>query len=353
MNVLQVMTQPSKSMIDKVGTVPAALAVGYVGYKLLRTVWHGCHFILAHTLPGKDLAKSYKLINDMTTTNTRTKTTQEGSYIVISGTTNKGIGYAFAQEFAAAGFSLVLIGRGQEKLEAIATELKRSTPYCIDVKCLELLDLGNLGGTQESTAVVNQLLETVQELDIAGVVHAAGMETISTQFSNLSMDKNRMAINLNATTPVLLTQALLPKLTDRVHQKLAKRSMVIFVGAGAGLRPSPCLNVYAATKSLINFFSQALSVEFATSLDVLVTHPLGVATAMVDEQPDGLIMITPQQCAHASLRQLGGSWGQQWTNGWFFHEIQWSIMSRLPDVVYHNFFRMIIRKMEAIKNKKK
>jgi len=202
----------------KVGTVPSALAVGYVGWKLVRVVLHSFHFVIAHTTPGKNLSSSYGLIvsnnksnntNSNTNTNTNTNTninantntnTKEQSYIVVSGTTNRGIGYAFAQEFAAAGFSLLLIGRGQQKLETIAIELKKDCHQDIDVKCVEILDMGDIGG-HESTAV-QQLTMAVQNLDVAGVVHAAGMETMSWKFSDLSLHTNRMAINLNAASPV-------------------------------------------------------------------------------------------------------------------------------------------------------
>jgi short-subunit dehydrogenase len=158
------------------------------------------------------------------------------------------------------------------------------------------------------------------------------METLSHHFTDLSIPKNRLALSLNSATPVLLTQAILPKLTERVSSNRAP-------GASFGLRPSPHVNVYAATKSLVNYFSQGLSVEFAETLDVLLTHPLGVSSAMVDKKPDGLVIITPQQCVKASLQKLGTTWGRHWTNGWWFHEIQWALMSNAPDFVFNKIVK--------------
>merc|ERR1712032_1594056 len=129
---------------------------------------------------------------------------------------------------------------------------------------------------------------------------------------------------------------------------------VVFVAAGLALRPTPGVNIYAATKSMENFFGQALAVEFAATIDTVVVHPLGVSTSMMPEKPDGLVVISPRKCAKATLRQLGHSWARySWTNGWFFHELQWPIMANAPNFVFNKIWMEIMpAKMEKMEKTK-
>jgi hypothetical protein len=68
---------------------------------------HALCFIKAHALTWpKEYVACYGLVGKAA----------KNSYIIDSGTTNRGIGFAFAEELVRAGFSIILIGRGQERL---------------------------------------------------------------------------------------------------------------------------------------------------------------------------------------------------------------------------------------------
>ena len=255
---------------------PLALAacVGFTGIKLAGAAVRLLRFTYAHFLmPPQDLAARYGLKGS----------SPARSYVLVTGATNEGIGYAFAQEFATKGFSIALVGRGAKllvvaaKLKAFAAEKGKK----IEVMPIEITDLGSVGAATDAT--IPAIAKAMADVDVAGIVHGAGMETIgSGKFSDLSIEKNRTVMCVNAIAPVLITQALLPKLTARVESGASSRSALILVGAGAGLRAMDHgVNLYSATKGMVNFFGQSTSMEFEDSLDVLTTHPLGVSTAMV------------------------------------------------------------------------
>lgn len=310
------------------GGRPAALCLAYVAFRAARFALRCVRFVWAHFLQRPhDLAQRYG------------GGAASHSYVVVTGATSEGIGFAFCEEWADRGFSIALVGRSEGKLKAVADKLQaRMDRAGTGATVLKICaDLGNVGG--KGDGAVSDILSSLEGKDVAAVVHAAGVETIANPFTKNSIEYNREAINVNATAAVLLTQALLPQLVGRVEGGAAKRSAVIFVAAGLALRPAPGANLYAASKSMENFFGQAVAVEFAATVDSLVVHPLGVATAMVPEKPDGLSVITPQQCARASIRQLGHAWAAgSWTNGWFFHELQWGILQRAPSFAWHKMW---------------
>ena len=127
---------------------------------------------------------------------------------------------------------------------------------------------------------------------------------------------------------VLLTSEIMPRLQEW-NEKLELRGAVITVAAEADKLVFPGMNIYAATKALANNFTIAAGAEYQYSIDTLSINPLGVSNNnMVQEEPDGLVVITSEQCAIASMAQLLGR--KRETNGWWFHCIQHNIISSIP-----------------------
>jgi len=321
--------------------MPAALCMAYVSFKVLRLSCRVLSFIKAHFLQGTvDFPKRYAA-----------QGIASNSYVVVTGATSEGIGFAFCEEWVDKGFNIALVGRSINKLNSVADKLEtRMANLGSGAKVLKInADFGNVGAKEDQA--VATIVDALKDKDVAGVVHGAGIETLSVPFTNNSLDFNRQAINVNGTAAVLLTQALLPQFTQRVERGAAPKSALVFVAAGLALREAPGANIYAASKSMENFFGQAVQIEFEKFLDVVVVHPLGVATSMMPEKPDGLMVITPQQCARSTLRQLGHSYSHgSWTNGWWFHEVQWGLMSNAPNFLWRKIWMEIVpAKMEQSK----
>ena len=309
-----------------------AACVGFTGLKLAGVAIRFLRYIYAHLLmPRRDLAARYGLIDS----------TPARSYIVVTGANNEGIAYVFAQEFAAKGFSIALVGHtadtnGETKLLAVAAKLQEwaaGKGHSIQVMPIAIASLGNVGAANDSA--IPAIVKALEGVDVAGIVHGAGILTIG-KFDGNSMEQNRTILAVNAMAPVLITQALLPKLTARVASGASPRSALILIGSSLGLRASGHgMNLYSATKALVNFFGQSTSMEFEGSLDVLTAHPCIVSTTLLPMPVNGISVITPQQCARACLSKIGTFYVRHsWTNGYFTHELLWWLALSVPRVLY-------------------
>ena len=220
-----------------------ATLLGLAGFKVASFLYKAGRFVHAHFLTGlPDLAASYGA--------SAGGSAASSSFVVVTGATNEGIGYAFAQEFAAQGFSIALVGRGA-KLERVREKLAGQYPD-VEIRAIAVPDLGSVGGKDDPA--IGSIVGALGDDDVAGIVHAAGMETASRKFTDSDLPWNRTVLCVNALCPALLTHALLPKMTGRVARGEAKKSALVFVGAGFGLRPTSHVTLYSASKSFVHYF---------------------------------------------------------------------------------------------------
>ena len=85
----------------------------------------------------------------------------------ISGATS-GIGAAFARHFASEGYDLIITGRREAKIKALADELSRENDVKVEVVLIELSD----------TEEVESFLERLKDKDIDVLVNNAGFSTL-------------------------------------------------------------------------------------------------------------------------------------------------------------------------------
>ncbi|GAA1348844.1 SDR family oxidoreductase [Falsarthrobacter nasiphocae] len=188
--------------------------------------------------------------------------TQHRSYsghtILITGASS-GIGEALAREFASRGADVVLSARRQDRLEALAEEIRRDHGRRADVVPADLSD----------TDGVRQLLSTLdeREIRITGLINNAGFGKI-TPLHEQDPDEVHRMINLNVTALTDLTVALLPRLRSSTH------GLLVNIASVAAYQPIPEMAVYAATKAYVLSFTEALWAESrGTSLKVLAVSP--------------------------------------------------------------------------------
>jgi short-subunit dehydrogenase len=160
--------------------------------------------------------------------------------VLITGASS-GIGRAVANAFAGAGAELVLWGRNEERLAAVANEVEhkggRATWRAVD-----------LTHAAERNAAATALPDVLH-----GVVHSAG----TIQLGSLEELSERALHDqwlLNAHAPAMLTQALLPRLR-RSH------GHVLFINSGAGVHARAGWSGYAMTKHALKALADALREE--------------------------------------------------------------------------------------------
>lgn len=167
------------------------------------------------------------------------------NYTLITGA-SAGIGAVFAKQLAAEGRNLILSARRQDKLEALAQELRQQ--YGIDTQIVTA-DLATPEGSQALFAAISR-----QGWKVNGLINNAGFGDRGL-FSVLSLERQLQMIQLNVTSLVELTYRLLPSI--RQHSD----AFIINVASTAAFQAGPNMAVYYASKAFVLSFSEALHEE--------------------------------------------------------------------------------------------
>jgi len=163
-----------------------------------------------------------------------------------------GLGSAIADALAPT-HTLLLAGRPSDRLDALAARLGAPTWP------LDLTDADSI----EASA------EVLSELDV--LVHNAGV-SYPGRVAESSAEEWRATMEVNVVGAVALTLALLPALR-------AAKGHVIFINSGAGIKASPGLASYSASKFALRGFADALRSD-EPELRVTSVHPGRIDTEM-------------------------------------------------------------------------
>lgn len=156
-----------------------------------------------------------------------------------------GIGADIAREFARRGHDLVLVARNEQKLNALAAELKSMGANSTVIA----LDLGKAGAAQK-------LYDTVrsQPLVVETLVNNAGFG-LKGRFIKLPMEEQSEIVQLNIVT--------LTELCWLFGRDMAARGFgrILNVASVAAFQSGPEFSVYAATKAYVLILSESLDAE--------------------------------------------------------------------------------------------
>ena len=182
----------------------------------------------------------------------------EGKTAWITGASS-GIGAALAQEFAGRGARIVLSGRDEKRLAAVADGIDTETL----VLPFEVIDEAAMrAATEKATAW--------QGVDI--FVANAGISQRSPAVET-DMSVYRRIIDVDLTAQIAASQALLPHMTERGSGRL------IFISSIAGKVGVPMRTAYCAAKFGLIGYADALRAELSQSgVEVHVVCPGSVAT---------------------------------------------------------------------------
>lgn len=166
---------------------------------------------------------------------------------IVTGASS-GIGRALAVELARRGYDLCLVARRKTLLEELGSELMRD--HGVKTGALEL-DL-----TQPcSLAEIREYLHARNwEPDV--LVNNAGIGNTG-EFLGTDWEREREMLQLNIVALTELTKIVVPGM------KMRQYGRILNVASTAAFSPGPYCAVYAATKSYVLSFSQALNCELA------------------------------------------------------------------------------------------
>jgi hypothetical protein len=173
-----------------------------------------------------------------------------------------GLGMEYARLFAADRHDVVLVARRQDRLDALAAELRRA--HGVEARVIAA-DLAAAGGAR-------RVLDALASTSIDFLVNNAGFGT-SGAFAELPLERELGMIQVNVVALVTLTRTLLPAM-------IARRSgRILNVGSTAGFQPGPFMAGYYASKAFVNSFTEALWYELrGTGVTATVSCPGATAT---------------------------------------------------------------------------
>ena len=201
-----------------------------------------------------------------------------GATVIVTGA-SQGVGAATARAFAARGANLVLIARGQDKLDALAGELDLGNR--VMVAPLDVTDIAGFG----------KLLTRADELfgSVDVLVNNAGFHSRGKVESVAAEDIARM-IDVNLKAPMMATRMVLPYLRQ------SKRPAVVNVASLAGRTPVPGSATYSATKFGLRAFGLALAEELhGSNIKIASVSPGPITTAFILDDIDTVADITFSQ----------------------------------------------------------
>lgn len=172
-------------------------------------------------------------------------------FAVVTGA-SRGIGAEYAKALAAAGYDLLLVARDEVLLKKLASELCERHGV---VTHTEVIDLALPDAAQRLYVAARQRRDHVDLL-----INNAGFGAFG-PFIDVPMPRIQEMLRLHVNTIVESIRLFLPGMVER------SSGAVINVASTAGLLALPFMAEYAATKTFLITFSQALAEE---------VRPLGV-----------------------------------------------------------------------------
>jgi short-subunit dehydrogenase len=192
----------------------------------------------------------------------------DGCNALITGA-SAGIGREFARQLASRAKSLILIARGEQRLNELRDELNQQYPnVTVSIRKTDLADLAHL----------NELLAWLdrERIDVDLLINNAGLGD-SGAFATSDPIRNDQMTLVNIIALTTLTRHLLPQMIARRH------GGILNVSSSAGFLPIPGFAVYAATKAYVTSFSEALRAELrGTGVSVCALCPGPVRTEFQD-----------------------------------------------------------------------
>jgi uncharacterized protein len=179
--------------------------------------------------------------------------------VLITGASS-GIGRCLALDLAARGAIVVGCGRSLERLEELATELRRGSPACTVIKC----DVSRL---DQVRAMVTNVLSEFGKIDILINNAGVGMRKPFVETS-ISVIEEIMKINYLGT--FYCTHEVLPSMITR------RSGHIVNISSVAGKIGTLNVAAYCASKFAINGLSESLYHEL---------KPLGIHVSVVCPGP--------------------------------------------------------------------
>jgi hypothetical protein len=182
---------------------------------------------------------------------------------------SSGIGLEMCKILAGWGCDLTITARRLDRLEALAAELREA--HGVDVRCIPL----DLSKSDAPGQLFDDTRGAGEHIDI--LINNAGFGHY-TEFAGSEWQRNADMLQLNITSLVELTHRYVAEMLTR-----DRPAYILNISSIAAFQAVPYFASYAATKSYVRNFSEALAVELKkTNVKVSCLCPGGTYTEFMD-----------------------------------------------------------------------
>ena len=187
-----------------------------------------------------------------------------GSVAVVTGA-SAGLGAQLCRDLARAGAVVAGLSRDEQRLAALARELRQDSPRSLTLTC----DVADTGALRAALARVATELGPVDIL-----VNNAALDP-AVRLADIAEEDFRRTFDVNFFAPVAATLAVMEAMVER------RRGTVINVSSDGGRLPSPGPGAYPSSKAALTAFSESISFRLAPrGVRVHVVYPAFMPTEL-------------------------------------------------------------------------
>lgn len=170
-------------------------------------------------------------------------TANRNKYALVTGATS-GIGFELAKLLAKDGYSLFIVARSADRLQAVADEFKQQ--FSVEVTPVAK----DLFRPEAAREIYEEIKSRGVEVNV--LVNDAGQGEMGKLFVDYDLERDVDMIQLNITAVVSLTKFFLKDMIGRNEGKILQLASLV------SKYPSPLQAVYAASKAFVLSFTEAL-----------------------------------------------------------------------------------------------
>jgi hypothetical protein len=172
-----------------------------------------------------------------------------GKTALITGASS-GIGADFARELAARGCNLILVARRAERLQELQMEIAARSKVQVEYKSADL------SASDAPQKLYDQLKATGRAVDV--LVNNAGYAVFG-EFQSADWERTRAMLELDVVALTHLTRLFAADMAAR------RFGHILLVASTGAFQPTPLYAAYAAAKTYVLYFGEALHYELRKS----------------------------------------------------------------------------------------